>query len=73
MSKKLLSVTVHGKEKTWGFNFYGDTKYLDEWRSDGLEVVEILNTIPQWVVDLNLINIWCFFQDIWNFKNPFSK
>ena len=73
MSKKLLSVTVKGKEHTWSFSFYEDPKLLDEWRADGLEVEEILNVVPVWAIDAGLLLPWCFFQDLLNFKNPFNR
>ena len=66
--KKLMSVEVRGADKTWSFLFYDDPKYLDEWRDDGLEVNEIMNVIPMWVVDLGLTRIWTFFQDMFNFR-----
>ena len=66
--KKLLSIEVRGNENSWAFNFYGDSKHLDTWRDDGLIVNEIINTIPEWIVDLGLIRIWTFFQDLFNFK-----
>ena len=72
MSKKLMSVAVRGNNKEWSFNFYGDPKYLDGWRTDGLIVDEIENVIPAWVVNAGLIRPWCFFQDLFNFKNPFK-
>lgn len=61
--KKLLSVVVHGKYKTWDFNFVGDDKYLEEWREDGLEIEEVCYTIPVWVVNMKLTRIWCLLQD----------
>lgn len=69
MSKKRMSVIVNG----YSFNFYGDPQYLQTWRGAGIEVSEIVNVIPEWVVDLKLVKLWCFLQDIWNFKNPCSK
>lgn len=68
-----MQVTLRGREKTWGFDFYGDPKYLAEWRADGLEVHEISNVIPVWVADLGLTRPWCFLQDIFNFKNPWGS
>lgn len=65
---KLLSLEVRGIEKNWSFNFYGDPKHLDAWREDGLVVNEIVNTIPEWVVDAGLLKPWIFFQDLFNFK-----
>ena len=73
MSKKLLNVAVRGNSKEWSFNFYGDPKYLEDWRSDGLEVYEVENTIPVWVNELGLTRLWCIFQDLFNFKNPWAR
>jgi len=66
--KKLYSVKISGIEKAWSFNFYADQKYLNDWREDGLEVDEILNIIPEWVVEAGLLKPWIFFQDLFNFK-----
>ncbi len=70
---KKLAITIKGKHKTWSFNFWGDPKYLDEWRKDGIDVVQIHNTIPVWVVDIGMTRVWCFFQDLFSFKNPFGN
>lgn len=73
MSKKLMTISVGGKHKKWIFEVYADPKYLDEWRADGIEIDVLENTIPMWVVDAGAGKIWCFFQDLFNFKNPFAK
>lgn len=73
MAKKLLSIAVKGKSSWWGFNFYGDPKHIETWRNDGLDVVEIENTIPQIIADFGLVKQWCFLQDLFNFKNPFKN
>ncbi len=65
--KQMLSITVKGKEKTWCFNFPGDPKYLPEWEADGLEVYEVVNTIPLWAQQSGLTRIWCRVQDAWRF------
>lgn len=72
MAKKLLSITVQGNQAKWGFDFYGDPKYIQEWKADGLDIVQIENTIPMWVAEYGLITQWCFMQDLLNFKNPFA-
>lgn len=72
MGKKLLSISVKGKNSVWGFNFYADPKHLKTWRDDGLDVAQIENIVPMWVADYNLVNEWCFLQDLWHFKNPFK-
>ena len=69
---RLMSVSVRGHKYTWAFCFYGKPKDIQEWREDGLDVVEIENIIPEWVVTCNLTKFWCFFQDIWNLKNPWK-
>lgn len=73
MSKKLLTIKVRGKEREWSFTFNGDPKYIDAWRADGLQVSELVNTIPLWVANLGprAIQLWCIAQDVFNFKNPF--
>jgi hypothetical protein len=65
--KQTLSITVKGKHKTWSFNFPGDPKYLAEWEADGLEVYEVMNTIPLWAQRLGLTHVWCMVQDAWRF------
>lgn len=70
--RRLHNLTIRGKDKTWGFTINVDPKYLPEWRADGLEIDEIVNSVPMWVVELGIpVRLWCFFQDIFNFKNPF--
>ena len=71
MSKKILTVLVKGTNKEWSFEFKGNPKHLPTWRDDGLEVYELVNSIPEWVANLGLTKPWCFFQDIINFKWPF--
>jgi hypothetical protein len=73
MSKKLMSITVNGKEHTWSFNFYADPQYLDKWQADGLDIVQIENVIPMWVWEAGLTKPYCWLQDIFNFKWPWHK
>jgi hypothetical protein len=73
MSKKLMGIHVKGKNKTWGFAFMGETEFLKEWQDDGLDVFLIENTIPEWVANLGLVRVWCFLQDVFNFRNPWRK
>jgi len=72
VSNKLLSITVRDRNRTWSFEFYADPQYLAEWRADGLEIAEVCNVIPEWV-PAPLIKPWCYLQDLFNFKNPWSK
>ena len=73
MSKKLLSIAVKGKTSVWGFNFYADPKHIPTWKADGLDIVEIENIVPEWIVRMGLTKPYVFIQDIWNLKNPFKS
>lgn len=64
MSKQLLSIEVRGTLNRWDFHFYGDPRYLADWRADGLNVNVVVNTIPVWVVEIGLTRAWCILQDI---------
>jgi len=68
---KKLSIEVKGKRHVWTFDIMADSQYMQEWLDDGLNVVEIVNTVPMWVVEYNLTFLWVFMQDLFNFKNPF--
>ena len=71
MSKR-LSITVKGKDGTWCFDILADSKYMQEWLDDGLDIVVIENTIPMWVYEMGLTRAWVFMQDLFNFRNPFK-
>lgn len=58
---KKLSIEIPGREHSWSFVFEGDARYLDDWRSDGLQVDEVLNLIPAWL-PCWLIRPWCWAQ-----------
>jgi hypothetical protein len=64
--KRLYSVTVRGREKTWGLPIKALPEHVEDWRADGLEVDELINTIPVWIHGLGLTRPWCAAQDFWN-------
>jgi hypothetical protein len=64
--KTTCQIVVKGKHHTWAFNFPADPKYIPEWEADGLEVYEVLNTIPEWAQRMGLTHVWCAVQDRWN-------
>lgn len=72
MNKKLMSIQVTGVDHKWCFEFYADPKYLHDWEKDGLDIVVLENTIPVWTTNIGLTKVWCFMQDLFNFKNPFK-
>ena len=63
--KQQFSITVRGKRATYAFTFTGDPAHLEGWRADGLEVDQIVNTVPLWAQRLGLTRPWCFVQDVW--------
>lgn len=66
-------IQVDGKEHEWSVHALMTQTQVDDMRADGVEVGVIENKIPFWVADAGLIGPWCFFQDLWNFKNPFRN
>lgn len=68
-----MAIQVKGIEHEWGFDFYGDPKNLEDWRSDGLDVSIVEYSIPAWAVGRGLTRVWCFAQDVLNFRNPWRK
>jgi len=64
-NKKLYSVIIQGKWHKWSFDVWAYPEYAEEWKQDGLQVDEIVNSIPEWWVSIGLpVKLWCFFQDI---------
>lgn len=64
--KRLMSIEVRGRERSWGFLFEGDPAHLPDWLADGLEVYEVCNVVPEWVQRLGLTRLWCRLQDSWS-------
>ncbi len=66
MMKQTFAIEVIGKTgRTFSFNFKGDPQYLDEWRSEGFVVHEVVNSIPVWAQQMGLTHLWCAVQDAW--------
>lgn len=65
-------VDVRGKQSEWGIPSDLSREAIDDMRADGVSIIVPENIIPVWVVDLGLTRPWCFLQDLWNFKNPFT-
>ena len=69
--KKLMFMQLRDKNgKPFDFEFYGNPRDIDHLRERGFEVFKIKNQYPIWVAEYRLVGVWCFFQDIINFKNP---
>ena len=71
--KKKVSLILRGRMSEWGVTCNMSQAQIDAMREDGFQVDEILNTIPLWVASIGLARPWVFCQDVWAFRNPFSK
>lgn len=66
-----FTVTVRGKMSEWSVRV--PPEQAAAMREDGFEVHEIVNTIPEWVVNVGLQRIWCAAQDIWNWPSTWGR
>lgn len=72
MAKKLMNLCVPTSDGPYNFRVLADPAYLDHWRSVGLDIETVRNTVPDWMPS-KLIKAWAFAQDVFNFRNPWSK
>jgi hypothetical protein len=63
--KQTYSITVRGKHHEWSFPIVATESDASDWRADGLEVHQVLNSIPEWAQRLGVTRIWCRGQDLW--------
>jgi len=56
--------TVMGKHHEWRVTV--DEASVADMRADGIEVLEISNTVPAWAVDAGFARVWVFAQDLWD-------
>ncbi len=73
MTNKRYVVDVRGKSKTFTISFYADDAEVENMRCDGLDVCELVHSMPAWVAYAGLAPMWCFFEDVWNFRWPFGR
>lgn len=61
--KRLYTINVPGRNQTWGWYRWGTPEHAADWRADGLEVFEVVNTIPAWIVQFGLTRLWVALED----------
>jgi hypothetical protein len=59
-----FTTTVLGRQNEWRVEV--SEASVDDMRADGIEVLEISNTIPAWAVDASIGQLWMFAQDVWD-------
>lgn len=57
-------LSVRGKRDNWSFCMDVPRAHFDAWKADGLDVVEIENTVPEIVAAIGLTRPWCWLQDL---------
>lgn len=62
-----FTTTVRGKEHEWRVEVAEVS--VEAMREDGIEVLEIVNTIPAWAVDAGIGRLWMLAQDIWDWPS----
>jgi hypothetical protein len=65
--KTTYMIAVQGKTSKWNFTFEADDTLLSEWRADGLEVYEVVASVPQWAASIGLTGLWAAVQRVWRF------
>ncbi len=57
-------ISIRGRTKEWDFDIWGDPKYVEEWRADGLQIHgPVVSSIPQWAQQLGLTKVWFWLQN----------
>lgn len=70
--KKRYGLDIQGTSHRWSFQIDATPEHVEDWRADGLKVDEIVNVIPARVVDIGLLKVWVFLEDLLYFRNPFK-
>ncbi|SDQ43447.1 hypothetical protein [Pseudoxanthomonas sp. CF125] len=77
MTTQLMSLTVQTKDGPYGFRVMADPKHLDHWRAVGVDIEPINNLIsdrlPARILGVRTTKPYQFLQDVFGFKNPWSK
>lgn len=68
-----VQIIVRGKRHEWLFEVEGTDQDIADWRADGIDVAVVIYSIPVLIAELGLTRAWCFAQDVFNFRNPWSK
>lgn len=77
MKTRYCTLTAHLPEGQFVLNAEVSEDMWRQWARRTMWVTldgELLNVIPAWWVDLGLpARWWCFWQDVFNFRNPFGS
>ncbi len=71
--KRRTTLTIRGECHEWCVNSDMSQGQIDAMRKDGVEVGIVYHSVPGWIVACGLMRPWCFFEDVFNFRNPMAK
>ena len=60
--KRTYALTVKGNHKTWGLTVEMSPEQAEAWQADGVDLCEVVCTVPEWVNDLHLTKAWAWLQ-----------
>ena len=64
----LATLDIRGREKTWAITTNLPEQQIIDMQADGVDVGRLIYSIPAGIPIPT--RVWCFLQDIWNFRNP---
>jgi hypothetical protein len=65
MKRPMLRTARDKTGAQWGFETAVDPAHLDEMREAGIEIFEVVASVPGWVVRLGLSRPWASAQAAW--------
>mgnify|MGYP001309709738 CR=1 FL=1 len=65
------AITVRGKASEWSVPI--SDQQAEAMREDGIEVLEVHNSMPAWVFEAGMAGPWCFFQDLYDLPSRFMR
>ena len=71
--KRTAITSIRGKTGEWCVIWHCTQEQIDAMNADGIDVGVVYNSFPEWIAVCGLAPVWCFAQDVFNFRNPFHK
>ena len=65
-------VLIRGKSHQWSA-VVPTKRQAEAMAEDGMEIIEVHNSMPAWVADSGLAGVWCFFEDIWSIPSRWFR
>ena len=69
--KKLYELPIKGRKKQWGFEVWLEEKHIKDYLEDGLQLDEIVASIPAWVVMIGFTTPYLWIKQTIDCNNVF--